>query len=500
MTSAFAPGDLAPLFAFNLDRAFQASAGVGAKRVLFIGQKLSTGSATAATLYTVRSASEAASLFGSGSQLHRSLKAFFRGHPTADVRAVGLADLSGGTAAAYTVVFGGTATEAGIVTLYFEGQRVQVPVAIGDEGADMAATAEPLIDALAEVGFTTSTSTATITCTAKNKGEVGGYANNLLIKANFRGIDVGEELPAGVTVAITQTVAGTGNPDIGDAWAALGQDDVFRYIHIPWTDTTTLDALEAEMESRWTPARGVRGHAFTGRTGTVSGLASVGNARTTDAHITMFGFESGVANAPHVLSAAALAQIVKVADASPASPYSAKLALGESADDLLCLAAPAASQWEWSERNTLLKAGITPLLSRGSALAMSRVVTLYKENPSTGQPDTKFRELQTLLSLMEWIEITAGALAAAYPEHILVDDGTPVKPTIKSVTPEQIRGTILGAYATAQELALVEAIDTFKTALVVARDTVVRSRVNFLAPPQMTAPLYQLDGTIQVRA
>ena len=104
------------------------------------------------------------------------------------------------------------------------------------------------------------------------------------------------------------------------------------------------DAVQAEMESRWGPTRGKRGHAYTALRDTHSNLVSAGEGRTVDSHISVFGIEDTAAAPAYELAASALGRRAAVADNSASKPpRGQKLVTGSDADDLL-LGAPPADQ------------------------------------------------------------------------------------------------------------------------------------------------------------
>ena len=490
----FPSNALAPLFGVELDRVFQSSV-TRTNRILVIGQK-KTGTATAATLYSVTSADQAAQLFGRKSQIYRSIKRLFQAYPTAIVKAVGLADIVGGTAATFTITVTGPATADGTITLYIAGQRVRVSVLDGDAQNDIAAAINTALGLMPEIPFAATVSTNVVTLTAVHKGTV----SNVTVRKNHRGLASGEALPGGVGVAIAQTATGATDPDIGDAFAALGADDAFRYILFPWPDDTTLDAVQAEMESRWGPTRGKRGHAYTALRDTHSNLVSAGEGRTVDSHISVFGIEDTAAAPAYELAASALGRRAAVADNSASKPpRGQKLVTGSDADDLL-LGAPPADQFDWSERNTLLAAGLATLVSSGTAMSIERIVTLYKNNPVTGLPDTKFRDDTTLLTAAEVIDRINDRVVSTYPAHIIVDDGVPVRAGLDVVRVGDIRSTVLAEYQECQTDGLTRGLEDFKIGLAVEADESNANRINFLAPLRVVAGLYQVAGLAGVQA
>jgi len=483
----------APLFGVELDRVYQDEI-TRTNRTLIVGQKTSAGSATAGTMYSIRTADEAAVYFGRKSQLYRACKRFLQSYPTGVLKAVGIADNSGGTASVFTLTFTGPATADGTVTLYLVGQRVQVAVTSGDSADDVADAVNTAVGLMPEIPFTSAVLSNVVTLTAVHKGLV----SNVAVRKNHRGIEAGEVLPAGIGCAIAQTTQGATNPTASSAFTNIA-DEAFRYIVFPWTDSTNLTAVQEEMERRWGPTVGRRGHAFVGLVGSYSTLASAGDARTTDSHITHFGFESACASPAYELVASAVGCIARVADQVASAPARGqKLASGPDVADAL-LGAPRDGLFDWDDRNGLYAAGITPLVSVGWSLLVERVKTLYKNNPTTGLPDKKFRDVTTMLALAEVIDRLHDTIAATYPAHIIVEDGVPVRAGIKVVRPSDIRSLILSVYQEATTDALTRGLEEFKGALNVEPDADNANRINFLAPLHMTAPLYQVAGLARVK-
>lgn len=491
--SEFPSNAEAPLFGVELDRVYQDEV-TRTNRTLIVGQKTSSGTATAGAMYSIRSAEEAAVYFGRKSQLYRACKRFLQSYPTGVLRAVGIADNGSGTAAVFTVTIGGPATADGTLTLYLAGQRLQLAVTSGDADEDIADALNTAIGLMPEIPFTATVSGAVVTLTAVHKGLVG----NVAIRKNHRGVEAGEALPAGVTCAISQTTQGATQPTVTSAFTNIG-DEPFRYIIFPWTDGTSLTAIQDEMERRWGPTVGRRGHAFTGLVGSYSTLTSAGDARTIDSHITFFGFESAAASPAYELAAAAVGCIARVADNDAGAPARGqKLSSGPDVSDAL-LGAPRDGLFDWEDRNGLYASGVSPLVSSGWSLYVERVKTLYKNNPTTGLPDRKFRDVTTMLALCEMVDRIHDKIAATYPAHKIVEDGVAVRAGIKVVRPSDIRSLVLAEYQEGLNDGLVRNLEEFKTSLEASPDPDNVNRINFLAPLHIVAPLYQVAGLARVK-
>jgi hypothetical protein len=101
-------------------------------KVLVLGQKLSTGSATAEVPVQVFDAAQAVGLFGQHSQLARMFAALKKADPWTPTYAIPLADAAAGVAATGTITIGGSPTAAGTLSVLIGGRRVRIAVAASE--------------------------------------------------------------------------------------------------------------------------------------------------------------------------------------------------------------------------------------------------------------------------------------------------------------------------------------------------------------------------------
>lgn len=226
--------------------------GLDQHRVLVVGQKLSTGSATAGLNSDVpRTLAEIETLFGAGSHLSMMLRKFRAINPYTRVDAVALADNGSGTAGTAKVVFAGTATEArtiyvDVVSSFFHSYEVDVEV--GDAPDDIAAkvraitafdTHKPFTDALAE----TSTADDSVVFTARNKGSI---CNSWLIRIRDeynRPVTV-----AGITMTLTGWAGGATDPVLT---SALDPVENIRYHGIIWPQAYSTNVARSWINARF---------------------------------------------------------------------------------------------------------------------------------------------------------------------------------------------------------------------------------------------------------
>lgn len=464
-----------PLFYVEIDGSAAAGGGQS-KRALVIGPMLAAGTASAEVPVQVSTPEAAAGLFGRGSYLHRFAVAYFaQGGP--ELWALPVDEDGSGVAAEGTVTFTGPATEAGTLAFYIAGQRVLVSVADEDTATDICAAFVAAVQADTNLPISAAVNGVDAfiaDITARTKGANG---NAIDVRLNYYATD---SIPAGVGVAVVEPADGATDPDITDALAALG-DERFAWIGCIFNDTANLNALSLELgddvTGRWGPTRRLYGHGFTVMTGTQGGLSSAGNARN-DHHLTIFGIESGSPAAPWEVLGAAVGRLAQSIALDPARPLHT-LPLSR------ILAPPAEDRFNWSERNTLLTDGISPLtVDRTGTVRLSPVITVYQTN-ALGAPDQAFLAYTTLATLELLNEELESAITGKFGRHKLASDGARFGAGQAIVTPGIIRAEILSKYLEWELRGLVENFDLFAEHLVVERNALNPNRVDCLFPPDL---------------
>ena len=129
---------------------------------------------------------------------------------------------------------------------------VSIPVAVnlGDTATMMATNTVAAIGLAVGIACTAASTAGAVALTALHKGLA---LNDIDIRFNYRGAQNGEILPAGVGYTITAMSGGASNPVLTTLIANLGVQ-LFDYIDCPYTDTTSLNALElflSDASGRW---------------------------------------------------------------------------------------------------------------------------------------------------------------------------------------------------------------------------------------------------------
>jgi len=173
------------------------------------------GTASVATVVSVASESDAATLFGLGSELHRMAAAVFAQQPNAALYACPVAEA--GTAATAVLTFAVSASAAGTVRFVLCGEVIDVPVASGDSETTIATNCCTYVNAVTSLPYYAQFSAGMMTFTAKNTGP---RANTLVVDAYF--IASGAVVPTRITTS--STASGFATTGIWSSTGTLGNE------------------------------------------------------------------------------------------------------------------------------------------------------------------------------------------------------------------------------------------------------------------------------------
>ncbi len=348
------------------------------QRVALIGQ-----GNTAATYPTdkvrVTSAAEVGNLFGYGSPLHLAALQLLPdnndGLRSIPLTVFPLVDDASGVAAAGKLDISGTATAQATIRVKMGAQRSSQIVIPKDTDANAAAT---LINAgiggnvfMPMTSAINGTNANEVDVTAKWKGTSGND-----IKLSVEGT------VAGLTIALTQPVNGAADPSVDTATDQIG--DVWETVIVNCfgtSNTDALDAYEVYGEGRWDPIVRRPLAAFTGSSETAPNtLAAIGEARKAQ-RVNAIVPVPGSSNLPCEIAAAWVARVARSANNNPARDF-ARLTLPfiEAGTD--------AQQWSYTQKDQLVKAGISTSIVRDGVVEISDTVTTYHP---TGQPNPGYR-------------------------------------------------------------------------------------------------------------
>lgn len=473
---------------FNASQA-QKGPAILAYKGLIIGQKLSTGTWTADTVNRATSVEQAIIGGGRGSIIHRQALGWFASNKSTEAWFGVLADNGAGVSATGTIVFTAAATAAGTIAFYLGGERVTVAVASGAATTTMATDTAAAINALPDLPVTAGVASSTVTLTFRHKGLVG---NTYDVRTNYRD---GEALPAGVAMTITAVgavVAGTTNPTLTSLIAAMS-DLWFQVWSHPYTDATSLTAIETELSSRFGPTRSIDGVAITSSSGSFATLSALGSGRNSQHSSIVAQPGASPLTPPMEFAAEVAALVAKHGAADPARPFQT-LAMSRA------LGVVETDQFSNDERNLLLFAGVaTTKRVTGGTVQLERIITTYRTSPS-GATDTAYLDATTLLTLLYARYNWRNRIQLRYPRHKLASDSTtPLPPGQPIMTPQLGRGEALLWFRDMEQLGLFEgaAFDQFEQDLVCERNGTDPNRLDWLLSPDLINSL--IGAAAQIR-
>ncbi len=433
-----------------------------------------------------------------------------------------------------TINFGNdnhTPNEDGVLYIYIAGRLVAVPVSKGTPVATIAGAVASAINGYFDandLGLKTRqrnflgvsmpvTASASVigtnnvvTLTANHVGYVG---NTIDIQLNYYGTAGQQEIPAGMSIAVTAMSGGALDPLTSSLDSVLG-DTQYDFIIQPYTTTTALNdfqTLMSDATGRWSPLRKVYGHAFSAISfaGNGSSATSFGTTRN-DRHMTIVCYENGSpAPAYDVVSsyAGAFAASSRV---DPARPTQSLRVV-----DIL---APHRSQrFSNATRQTLLGTGLALMdYNPDYTCNILRAVTTYQLDEN-GTPDIAYRDTETLYTLMAVVRQLTEDWGAAFPRAKILDDDVAFGPgsAFSAGLPDQAvvtiksgKAVLTASYArmangNAQSVWLTD-VDSFRNGLILQRNSSDPTRLDALLPIVLASGLrvtaMKVDFALQANA
>jgi len=249
------------------------------QKVLFIGQKTASGTATAGALVqSIANDFSEDTLFGAKSFLAGMIRAAKRINGVTRMDAIALDDAGAGTAAAGVVTFTGTATAAGSFEVVVGSEydhTYTVPVASGDTPTVIGDALVALITADTKAPFSAANVTGAVTITFAHKGTVG---NNTPLSYSGSA--------ASVSVALTAFSGGATDPTLTTLFDVIAGE---RYQTIVWPAEYGFTTVTTLLDARFNVTNDILdGVAVAAKTDTLANLKTAGNAENSSS-LTFFG-------------------------------------------------------------------------------------------------------------------------------------------------------------------------------------------------------------------
>lgn len=461
---------------------------------LIIGTMLSTGTAIKDVPIPVPSLADAQALFGIGSMLDGMVQFFTQNNFGQELWVVPIKEAAAGVVATGTITVTAASTAAGTLPIYIAGRRVQVFVAAGEPMATTATNIAAAINADPSMPVTAAAVADVVTLTCKWKGVEG---NQIDVRLAYGGLLAAEQVPIGLVITISNVpvggiggklAGGTGTVDITAAIANLG-DEIYEYVALGYTDSTSLSLAETEYGftdvGRWGWARQLYGHLFAAKTGAVTvgddtgytDLIQYGPANNSGV-LSIMSVEAESPTPSWCWAAAYTAMAARALLDDPARPLQT-LSLGG------CLPAPKHQRFTKAECNSLAGVGLATQGTADSGIpGILRESTTYQKN-LYGYGDDAYELVPTLATLAALFRRQRQAITSKFPRSKLADDGTRFGAGQAIVTPKTIMAELVAQYRADEFIGLVENGDAFKANLIVERDANDPNRINVLYPPDL---------------
>lgn len=432
--------------------------------VLIIGQRTADGTVPALTPTGVFSGDAAARYFGAGSLAHIAAVAAMTANPYVALTVIAVDDAAAGQPSKGTVVFAGTATADGAFALFVGNTRVDIAVYTGDTAAQVAARMAAQIAQTPALPVTGAAPEATLTLTAKNKGEAG---NGIILSQLNQA--------AGITATITAFAGGLNDPDITPALAVVFGASYNLYVSC-WNSQAVLTKLRTHLVSisnaiEKRSAIGVAG--FPGTLAAVTTLAAALN----EGRVTI-GWHPGSVCLPAEIAAAYGAVIASETD--PARPL-----------DTLALAGldvtPVAARAGRTEQENTLHNGVTPFeVGPGNVVQIVRAITTYLVNPQ-GVNDPALLDLTTIRTMDYARKAWQQRIALRFPREKLSEK-----------TPAKVRSELLDVAYKLEALEIIENVDKWKDRLICERDEQDVNQLNAVIPCDVVNGLHVFAARIDL--
>lgn len=383
------------------------------QRVGVIGQGNSLATYSTAK-FTATSAVDVGNAVGFGSPLHLAAQQLFpsngNGLGTIPATFYPLVDDGAGVASTGDITPAGAQTvQASYIVVVNEIESATFVISVGDTIADITAAMTVAINAQVDMPVIAVDGTTTVDLTSKWEGT---SANDIIVR-------VDGSLTAGTTFAFNQLAGGLVNPDVQVALDQVG--DVWETIFVNCmdiADTATLDKYVTFNEGRWGALVNMPGVYCSGNNEATPATAiTITDARKADrTNVQLVGV--GSQNLPFVVAARQVVFIAVVADSNPPQDYNSQAVTG-------IVPGTDGEQWDYAERDLVLKGGSSGVTKRDGVMVMKDTVTMYHPD---GDPTPAFNYVNNLMKLFTIIFNTN--LIFDVPEW----DGAPLIPDGQATT------------------------------------------------------------------
>lgn len=390
---------------------FKPTAGVLPRKIVIVGTPDPAKNLDPNIPILVTSPADVGAKAGFGFMLHRLAVQAFRGSGGIETWIIPQDEAGGAAQSAGNIAFVASGLQAGTIYLYIAGLAVPVNVSEGDTAEEIAAAVVAAINADQDLPVTAtqgeSGSENEVDLESKSAGPWG---DAISIRFN---IGVGESFPTGLTSAtVTNMTGGSGTPDIQDALDGLGTGDNANemyctdFIHGYGNVTGVLNAIRDYVGAGnaqiglydslvGRPFRSLIGNVTPG-SGGLSALVALGNGRKTDRANGVIAVPDS-ANHPQEIAAQAMGHMARINNVRAEENYLDVILIGVDPGDT-------ADRWtsDYDSRDTAVKAGVSPTMTKSGAVVMQNVVSFYHPDsvPVTSNGYRSMRNISILQNIL----------------------------------------------------------------------------------------------------
>lgn len=358
------------------------------QRVAIVGQG-SSAVTYATTKQQITSSSQAGSIYGFGSPIHltaaKLLPVNGDGVGTIPVTVYPLEDDGSGVASAGDITPSGTVTKAGAFRVVVNNIiSEEFVVALADTPALIIDKMVIAVNAVIGMPVIATDGTTVLDVDAKWAG----------VSSNDIFLEVTGPTDTGVSFAINQVTGGLVNPDVDDALALFG--DVWETMVlscIDVADTVNLDRYQTFGEGRWGALVKKPLMVFSGETEVDATTASTLTDARKDDRVNVQLVAPGSNDLPFAVAARELARIVVRANENPAFDYGSL-----DADGLT--PGTDGEQWNYIERDFVVKRGSSTIEVKDGVVNISDTVTMYHP---TGEEPPAYRYVVDIVKLQNML-------------------------------------------------------------------------------------------------
>ncbi len=258
-----------------------ATSSAPAREVCFVMPKSASGTYTAATLYQIKSESDASDGAGPGSPLHRAVRAFLKANKSAKLWALPVAATSGGSPAIATniLTIATNSTATGTITVSIDGDDSQATLPSGSDPTQWGDAIVASVNAKTYLPCTAANVSGTVTFSAKIAGTSQGTASLGVHRCRVSitsGIGTTASFAGAFLGASTAGAEGSTTEAANTATAlAVIAARRFYYLVSSAVDATTLTAFKSHIVTKSEPKRGHRSVAIAAYPGTLANATTI---------------------------------------------------------------------------------------------------------------------------------------------------------------------------------------------------------------------------------